>query len=79
MANKTIPLKEAGSHSYHQICKKVCKFYGVKDAELWFQSNKKMILDLCKKDILGITKDNSLFDYVARKQLERKFRDVNHG
>lgn len=71
------PFDEVFNHTYIQIRKKIQKFYGVADADTYFNSLRKSILDNHSKDVHKIQEFNTLFDYCEHVQLLRKY-GVNH-
>lgn len=69
------PFAEAPHHAVHQIKRKVCRWYGVPDADRWFAQEKKRISDGALHDELGITPFATLEEYWAARQLERRWSD----
>lgn len=58
--------------TYEVICKKVQRFYGVPDAERFFQAKRKAILDKCEQDEFGWAKYESLKEWHEAQILKAK-------
>lgn len=55
--------KDLHRKTYEVVCKKVKKFYGVPDAERFFQARRKAILDQCEPDEFGWGRYESLREW----------------
>lgn len=55
--------KEIHRKTYEALCKKICKFYGVIDAERFYQAKRKSILDKCESDDFGFRTFATLKDW----------------
>lgn len=67
------PFDEVFNHTYYQICKKIENFYGVKNADDYFNNLRKSILNQCTKDTHNIVNFKNLFDYCENVQMYRKY------
>jgi len=67
------PFDEVFNHTYFQIRKKIEKFYGVTNADEYFNKLRKTILDKCVKDTHKIKEFDNLLDYCAHVQMVRKY------
>jgi len=67
------PFDEVFNHTYLQIRKKIERFYGVKDADEYFNNLKKSILSKCTKDTHKIVGFESLAEYCESVQMYRKY------
>lgn len=68
-----LPLEESPKHTYLQICQKICKYYGVADAEHWFMLTKRRIMDRCLPDRWKFNRFDTLLHLWETRQLEYKF------
>ena len=66
------PFDEAGNIAYHQLCTHFKKFFGVKDAELFYTLERKRIIDNLVDDRHDICKFKNLKDFYDYHQLKNK-------
>lgn len=63
------------SKSVFGFKRKICEWYGVKDADRWFQHERRQVVDLCRTDRLGIAQFTSLEELWEHKHMAEKWDD----
>ncbi|MFA6904130.1 MAG: hypothetical protein WC236_13725 [Gallionellaceae bacterium] len=59
--------------TYEKLCKRIESFYGVDDAEIFYKSQRQMILDKCIQDQFRIAEFCSLKDWHENISIERGY------